>query len=68
MIMGNKEKTCMVRGRIITDPKKIKRDYVQNIKKQGNNIIGIGAIAGIGIGLKKYGPKVAKALIKVIKK
>ncbi len=67
MIMGNKEKTCMVCGRIITDPKN-KTGLCPKHQKQGNNIIGMGAIAGIWIGLKKYGPKVAKALIKVIKK
>lgn len=37
-------------------------------QKQGNNILGLGALAGIGIGLKKYGPKAVKALVKVIKK
>ena len=37
-------------------------------QKQSNNIIGIGAIAVIGIDLKKYGPKVAQVLIKMIKK
>lgn len=57
----------MVCGRIITDPKN-KTGLCPKHQKQGNNIIGIGAIAGIGIGLKKYGPKVAKALVKVIKK
>lgn len=45
-----------------------KQDYVQNIKKKGNSIIGIGVLACIGIGLKKYGPKVAKVLIKVVSK
>lgn len=36
--------------------------------KKGNSIIGIGALTCIGIGLKKYGPKVAKALIKAVSK
>lgn len=67
MIMSNKEKTCMVCGRIITDSKN-KMGLCPKHQKQGNNIIGIVAIAGIGTGLKKYDPKVAKALIKVIKK
>lgn len=67
MIMSNKEKTCMVCGRIIIDPKN-KTGLCPKHQKQCNNIIGIGTIAGIGIVLKKYGPKVAKALIKVIKK
>ena len=31
--MNNKEKTCMVCGRIITD-QKIKLDYAQNIKNK----------------------------------
>lgn len=65
--MNNKEKTCMVCGRIITDPKN-KTGLCPKHQKQGNNIIGIGVIAGIGIGLKKYGPKVANALVKVLKK
>ena len=67
MIMSNKEKTCMVCGRIITDPKN-KMGLCPKHQKKGNNIIGISAITVIGIGLKKYGCKVAKAFIKVIKK
>lgn len=65
--MGNKEKTCMVCGRIITDSKN-KTGLCPKHQKQGNNIIGIGAISVIGIGLKKYGTKAAKTLIKLIKK
>ena len=57
--MNNKEKTCMVCGRIITNPKN-KTGLCPKHQKQGNNII--------GIGLKKYGPKVANALVKVLKK
>lgn len=65
--MSNKEKTCMVCGRIITDSKN-KTGLCPKHQKQGNNIIGIVAIAGIVIGLKKYTPKVANALTKGIKK
>ena len=67
MLMSNKEKTCMVCGRIITDSKN-KTGLCPKHQKQGNNIIVIAAIAGIVIGLKKYTPKVANALIKGIKK
>ena len=63
--MGNKEKTCMVCGRIITDSKN-KTGLCPKHQKQGNNIIGIGSIASIWIVLKMYGPKVAKALIELI--
>ena len=65
--MINKEKTCMVCGRVITDSKN-KTGLCPKHEKQGNNIIGIGAIAGIGIGLKKYGPKVLQLLGNMIKK
>ena len=65
--MSNKEKTCMVCGRIITDPKN-KTGLCPKHQKQGNNILGIGVLAGIGIGIKKVGPKAVKALVKVIKK
>lgn len=54
--MSNKEKTCMVCGRIITDPKN-KTGLCPKHQKQGNNIIGMGAIAGIGIGLKSMVPR-----------
>lgn len=65
--MSNKEKTCMVCGRIITDSKN-KTGLCPKHQKQSNNIIGIGTIACIGIGLKKYGPKVLQVLGNVIKK
>lgn len=65
--MSNKEKICMVCGRIITDPNN-KTGLCPKHQKKGNSIIGIGALACIGIGLKKYGPKVAKVLIKVVSK
>lgn len=65
--MNNNEKTCMVCGRIITDPKN-KTGLCPKHQKQGNNILGIGALASIGIGLKKYRPKIVKAIGKTIKK
>ena len=65
--MSIKGKTCMVCGRIITDPKN-KTGLCPKHQKQSNNIIGISALASVGIVLKKFGPKAAKALIKVIKK
>ena len=63
MPMSNKEKTCMVCGRIITDSKN-KTGLCPKHQKQGNSIIVMAAITAIGIGLKK----VANALIKGIKK
>ncbi|MGF0125639.1 hypothetical protein ACQRD0_06150 [Streptococcus alactolyticus] len=65
--MNNKEKTCMVCGRIITDPNN-KTGLCPKHQKQGNNILGLGVLASVGFGLKKYGPKAVKALVKVIKK
>ena len=65
--MNNKEKTCIICGRVITDSKN-KTGLCTKHEKQGNNIIGIGAIFSIGIGLKKYGPKVLQILGNVIKK
>lgn len=63
--MNNKEKACRVCGRIITDPKN-KTGLCPKHQKQGNSIVGIGVLAGIGVGIKKFGPKVANALVKVI--
>ncbi len=57
----------MVCGRIITDPKN-KTGLCPKHQKQGNNILGIGVLAGIGVGIKKVGPKAVKTLVKVIKK
>ena len=54
--MGNKEKTCMVCGRIITDSKN-KTGLCPKHQKQGNNIIVISAISVIGIGLKNMVPR-----------
>lgn len=65
--MSNKEKTCMVCGRIITDSKN-KTGLCPKHQKQSNNIFRIATIAVIGKVLKKYVSKGAKALIKVIKK
>ena len=65
--MNNKEKTCMVCGRIITDPNN-KTGLCPKHQKQGNNILGLGVLASVGFGLKKYGTKAVKALVKVIKK
>lgn len=63
----SKEKTCKVCGRIITDEKN-KTGLCPKHQKVGNNIAGMGVLAGLGIGLKKYGPKIASAAIKLIKK
>lgn len=57
----------MVCGRIITDPNN-KTGLCPKHQKQGNNILGLGVLASVGFGLKKYGPKAVKALVKVIKK
>lgn len=36
--------------------------------KQGNNILGLGGLAAIGIGIKKFGPKIVKGAVKLMKK
>ena len=63
----SKEKICRVCGRIITDEKN-KTGLCQQHQKVRNNIAGLGLLASLGIGLKKYGPKIASAAIKLVKK
>lgn len=65
----SKEKTCKVCGRIITDEKN-KTGLCPKHQKEGINILGgVGIGAGaLHIGLKKCGPKIASAAIKIIKK
>lgn len=60
----SKEKTCKVCGRIITDEKN-KTGLCPKHQKDILGGVGAGALL---IGLKKYGPKIASAAIKIIKK
>lgn len=64
----SKEKTCKVCGRIITDEKN-KTGLCPKHQKDILGGVGAGALLiGLKIGLKKYGPKIASAAIKIIKK
>ena len=65
--MNDKEKTCIICGRIITD-KNNKTGLCPKHQKQGNNIVGGGLLITLGIGLKKFGPKIVKGAVKLIKK
>lgn len=60
------EKVCPC-GRIITDPNN-KTGLCPKCQKLGNNLLGIGGFAALGVGLKKFGPKILKGAIKIIKK
>lgn len=67
-MMSNKnetEKICPC-GRIITNPNN-KIGLCPKCQKLGNNLLGIGGFAAFGVGLKKYGPKILKKAIKIIK-
>lgn len=60
------EKVCLC-GRIITDPKN-KTGLCPKCQKNVNNVIvGVGS-AGIIVGVKKYGSKLIKGALKIIKK
>ena len=60
------EKVCQC-GRIITDPNN-KTGLCPKCQKNVNNVVtGVG-LAGILVGAKKYGPKLVKSAIKLIKK
>lgn len=65
--MSDKEKTCIICGRIITDANN-KTGLCPKHQKQGNNILGVGGLAAIGVGIKKFGPKIVKVAAKLIKK
>jgi hypothetical protein len=67
MIKKNEtEKVCLC-GRIITDPNN-KMGLCPKCQKLGNNLLGIGGFAALGVGLKKFVPKILKGAIKIIKK
>lgn len=60
------EKVCLC-GRIITDYKN-KTGLCPKCQKSANNVIvGVG-LAGIFVGVKKYGSKLIKGALKIIKK
>ena len=61
--MSDKEKMCIVCGRILTDTKN-KTGLCPKHQKQGNNILRLGGLAAIGMGIKKFGPKIVKVLLK----
>lgn len=60
------ERKCLC-GRIITDSNN-KTGLCPKCQKLGNNILGIGGLATFWVGLKKFGPKIVKGVIKIIKK
>lgn len=60
------EKVCPC-GRIITDPNN-KTGLCPKCQKLGNNILGVGGMATLVVGIKKFGPKIVKGAIKIIKK
>lgn len=60
------EKICPC-GRIITDPNN-KTGLCPKCQKNVNNVAAGVGLAGILVGAKKYGPKLAKSVIKIIKK
>ena len=66
MMKKNKEKVCPC-GRIITDPNN-KTGLCPKCQKGANNILGIGGMAALGVGIKKFGPKIVKGAIKILKK
>ena len=67
MKISEREKTCIICGKIITD-KNNKTGLCPRHQKQGNNILGLGGFAAIGIGIKKFGPRIIKGAVKLIKK
>lgn len=60
------EKVCQC-GRIITDPNN-KTGLCPKCQKNANNIVVTIGLAGILVGAKKYGPKLVKRAIRIIKK
>ena len=58
-----KKKRVLYSGRIITDPKN-KTGLCPKHQKQGNNILGLGGLTALGIGIKKFGPKIVKGAVK----
>lgn len=60
------EKVCVC-GRIITDPKN-KTGLCPKCQKGANNIFAGAGVIGIFAGIKKFGPKIVKGAIKIIKK
>lgn len=67
MIKKNEsEKVCLC-GRIITDPNN-KTGLCPKCQKNANNVVAGVGLAGILVGVKKYGPKLVKGVIKIIKR
>lgn len=60
------EKICPC-GRIIADPNN-KTGLCPKCQKTGNNLLSFGVFAAFGVGMKKFGPKILKRAIKIIKK
>lgn len=60
------EKVCLC-GRIITDPNN-KTGLCPKCQKNANNAVAVLGLAGILVGAKKYGPKLVKSAIELIKK
>lgn len=62
----NKERKCPC-GRIITDPNN-KTGLCPKCQKQAGGVAAGVGVAGVLVGIKKFGPKVARGIINIIKK
>lgn len=61
------EKVCPC-GRIITDKNNNKTGLCPKCQKNANNVVAGVGLVGILVVAKKYGPKLVKSTIKLIKK
>ena len=62
----SKEKKCPC-GRIITDPNN-KTGLCPKCQKKAGGAAAVGGVVGAFVGIKKYGPKVEKSIIDIVKK
>lgn len=62
----SKEKKCPC-GRIITDPNN-KTGLCPKCQKQVGGIAAGVGVVGVVLGIKKYGPKIVKSVIDIVKK
>ena len=69
LVMKKKDETKKICpcGRIITNPNN-KTGLCPKCQKNANNVVAGVGLAGILVGAKKFGPKLIKNVIKIIKK
>ena len=65
--MSDTEKVCKTCGRIITNPNN-KTGLCPKCQKIGNNIFGAASAVGLIVLGKKFGPKIIKGAIKILKR